>query len=165
LTETPPGYSDRLVTAADASFVVALHIAPHARPHVPAPTEQRVRESIDEPDRERRIVLRSDGTPVGFWALRVHAEGWLIELNRILALAPRHGIGRWALRRMLDRAFDDLGAHRVYLLVTADNIAARALYEREGLVFEGTHRDGHRDDATGAYKDLAQYALLARERR
>jgi RimJ/RimL family protein N-acetyltransferase len=66
---------------------------------------------------------------------------------------------------MVDRAFDDLGAHRVYLEVTADNAAARALYERAGFVLEGTWRDGYRDAATGTFRDLCAYGMLARDRR
>jgi RimJ/RimL family protein N-acetyltransferase len=157
-------YSDRLLTADDAAFVVALHAAPHARAHVPAPSEERVRTSVDEPDRERRIILDHDGTPVGTWAMTIHAN-WLVELNRIVAIAPRRGIGSWALRRMIDRAFDDLGAHKVYLEVTADNVPARALYEREGFILEGTFRDGYRDETTGTYKDLCHYGMLEHERR
>ena len=122
-----------------------------------------MRATVDEPARERRIVLDHDGTPVGFWSLTVH-DGRLVELNRIIALAPRRGIGSWALRRMVERAFDDLGAHKVYLEVTADNTPARALYEREGFVLEGTFRDGYRDETTGTYKDLCAYGMLEHER-
>ncbi|HEY0393989.1 MAG TPA: GNAT family protein [Candidatus Elarobacter sp.] len=157
-------YSDRLLVADDAPFVVALHAAPHARGHVLAPAEAIVRATVGEPDRERRIVLDADGTPVGFWSLSVLAGGWLVELSRIIALAPRRGIGAFALRRMIDRAFDDLAAHKIYLEVTADNAPARALYERTGFVLEGTFRDGYRDDLTGAYKDLCHYGMLAHER-
>jgi RimJ/RimL family protein N-acetyltransferase len=161
---TRPRYSDRLLIADDAPFVVALHAAPHARGYVLAPAEEIVRATVGEPDRERRIVLDADGTPVGFWSLAVHGGGWLVELSRIVAIAPHRGIGSFALRRMIDRAFDDLAAHKVYLEVTADNAPARALYERAGFVLEGTFRDGYRDDATGAYKDLCHYGMLPHER-
>jgi ribosomal-protein-alanine N-acetyltransferase len=157
-------YSDRLLVADDAPFVVALHAAPHARDHVHVPDEALVRATAGEPDRERRIVLDGDGTPVGFWALSVLAGGWLVELSGIVAVAPGRGIGSFALRRMIDRAFDDLAAHKVYLEVTADNAPARALYERTGFVLEGTFRDGYRDERTGMYKDLCHYGMLAHER-
>ncbi len=129
-----------------------------------APPEERLRAAAERPDEEGRIVLDAEGTPVGFWSLTVHDGGWLVELVRIVTLAPRRGIGSWALARMVARAFDDLGAHRVYLEVTADNTAARTLYERAGFVLEGTWRDGFRDAASGGFKDLCAYGMLARDR-
>ncbi len=117
---------------------------------------------LADSSREQRIIVDGAGTPVGFWLLTVH-EGWLAELQRIIALAPRRGIGAYAVRRMLARAFDGLGAHRAYLEVTADNAPARALYEREGFRLEGTFREGYRG-ADGAFKDLCAYGLLARDR-
>lgn len=141
--------------------MVALHAAPHARAFVVPPSEERVRATIDQQDRERRIIVSADGTPVGFWALTVHGGGWLIEFNVLIALAPGRGVGSWGIRRMLARAFDDLGAHRVWLEVTADNAAARRVYEAAGFVLEGVFRDGFRDEHTGTYKDLCAYGLLA----
>jgi RimJ/RimL family protein N-acetyltransferase len=119
-----------------------------------------VRRRIEDGALEQRIVLDGE-TPVGFWALQLH-EGWLAEFVRIIAVAPRRGIGTYAMRRMIARAFDDLGAHRAYLEVTADN-PARRLYEREGFVLEGTWRDGYRS-GEGTYRDLCGYGMLASER-
>ena len=164
MVNSTPQYTDRLVTARDAAFVVALHVAPHARTYVLPPTEDVVREKIDQPDNERRIVLDEDDTPVGFWALRAHGDGWLVELTRLIALAPRRGVGSWAMRRMLSRAFDDLGAHRTYLEVAAGNTGARALVDRFGFALEGTFRDGYRA-ADGTFHDLCAYGLLAPEYR
>ena len=78
------------MTADDAAFVVALHAAPHARAHVHAPNEDRLRAAASEPDHEGRIILDYEGTPVGFWSLSVHDGGWLVELVRIVAI-PRRG--------------------------------------------------------------------------
>ncbi|MBV9737691.1 MAG: GNAT family N-acetyltransferase [Candidatus Eremiobacteraeota bacterium] len=46
--------------------------------------------------------------------------------------------------------------------VTADNFAARALYESCGFIHEGTWRDGFPAN-DGTFKDLAAYGMLARE--
>jgi RimJ/RimL family protein N-acetyltransferase len=127
---------------------------------VHAPSEDEVRRRIEETDLEARIILDRD-TPVGMWALHVRDE-WLAEFVRIVAIAPGRGIGTYALRRMIARAFDDLGAHRAYLEVVAEN-PARRLYEREGFVLEGTFRDGYRE-APGVYRDLCAYGMLAASR-
>ena len=142
--------------------MLALHAAPHARRFVHAPTEESVRRRIEQPAFEQRIVL--DGaTPVGMWTLQMHGD-WLAELVRIVALAPGRGIGTFAMRRMLARALDDLGAHRAWLEVVAENVSARRLYEREGMRLEGTFREGYRDD-DGTYHDLCAYGALRRDLR
>jgi RimJ/RimL family protein N-acetyltransferase len=154
-------FTDRLAVPSDAAFIVALHAAPHARPFVHVPTEIQVRTSIAGGDAEQRIVLEGD-TPVGMWRLRLQ-EDWLAEFIRIVAIAPRRGIGTFAMNRMIARAFDDLGAHRAYLEVVAHN-PARSLYERAGFRLEGTWRDGYRNE-DGTYADLCAYGMLAGDRR
>lgn len=119
-----------------------------------------MRRRIEETDLEQRIILDGD-TPVGLWVLHLHDE-WLAEFVRVVAIAPGRGIGTYALRRMIARAFDDLGAHRAYLEVVAEN-PARRLYEREGFVLEGTFRAGYRE-APGVYRDLCAYGMLAADR-
>ena len=52
----------------------------------------------------------------------------------------RRGLGRRALKLMLQHAFDVLNLERVYLYVVEYNIAARKLYERSGFSYEGSLR-------------------------
>lgn len=52
------------------------------------------------------------------------------------------GYGQAAVRQMIDYAFRDLGLHRVYLFVLADNHAAISAYTACGLQAEGRLR-GH----------------------
>ncbi len=89
-------------------------------------------------------------------------DGWLVEIHGIVAAKPGTGVGRWALRAALRWAFEDVGAHRVWLEVTADNAPARRLYESVGFTHEGTYRDGFRS-GPGEYRDLAHYGILQPE--
>jgi RimJ/RimL family protein N-acetyltransferase len=156
-------YSDRLAQPNDFDFVTALHATPHARASLPdTPSSERYLAAIADPAREERVILDADGTPVGYCVIVVH-DGWLAELRRIVALVPRRGIGRYAVRRLLSRAFDELGLRRAYLEVTINNAPARALYQREGFVLEGTFRDGYRG-MDGAFTDLCAYGMLSRDR-
>ncbi|HTW84769.1 MAG TPA: GNAT family protein [Candidatus Sulfotelmatobacter sp.] len=69
----------------------------------------------------------------------------------------------YALQRMIARAFDEHGAHKLYAEVVAHNAASRQLCEKAGFVLEGVWRDGFRDD-DGRYHDLCAYGLLAADR-
>ena len=64
-----------------------------------------------------------------------------LELKRMVVQSKGGGIGRAALRVAKKVAFDDLGAHRFWLDARTHNSRARALYESEGFVIEGTLRE------------------------
>lgn len=68
------------------------------------------------------------------------------------------GIAARATTEILRYAFNDLGLHRVYLNVLADNIAARKLYESCGFDLEGEFKDAIRLE--GRYRNLVWYAML-----
>ena len=51
------------------------------------------------------------------------------------------GLGERALTATLNRAFDELGLHRVWLHTFHDNWVAERLYVKYGFVLEGTERD------------------------
>lgn len=71
-----------------------------------------------------------------------------------------HGTGaaERATTEILKYAFNDLGLHRVYLNVLADNIAARKLYENCGFDLEGEFKDAIK--LRDQYHNLAWYAML-----
>ena len=51
------------------------------------------------------------------------------------------GIGFQATRLILEKAFYEIGLHRVYLSVYSNNVGAAKLYERCGFVCEGEFRE------------------------
>lgn len=154
-------YSERPFAKDDAPYVVAAHTLPHVAGFVSAPPSERdVIDTLDAPNTMRRIVLDERGTRAGLWMASLH-ERWLVELRLIIATLPRAGAGRFALRSAMRWAFEEVGAHRFWLEVTADNAPARRLYESEGFVHEGTYRDGFKRN--GVYTDLAHYGLLESE--
>lgn len=73
------------------------------------------------------------------------------------------GHGRAALRLVKERAFGELGAHRLWLDVKEENARARRLYESEGFVSEGVLRDSF---WTGeGYESLVVMSILESEYR
>ena len=89
-----------------------------------------------------------------------------LELVRIVVQTKGQGIGRAALKAVKRIAFDDLGAHRLWLDVKAPNQRARGLYEAEGFRTEGCLRDAARSvQANGSiiFDDLIVLSMLRPE--
>jgi RimJ/RimL family protein N-acetyltransferase len=58
-------------------------------------------------------------------------------------------------------AFDDLGAHRLWLDVKQRNARAQALYESEGFVLEGVLRESVR--VQGGFESMMVLSMLESE--
>lgn len=89
------------------------------------------------------VVDLSDGALCGIaylrdidWISRNAAFGLMIGRRD----RQRRGIGRRALRLMLQHGFDVLNLERIYLYVVEYNLPARRLYEASGFAYEGTLR-------------------------
>lgn len=89
------------------------------------------------------VVDLSDGALCGLvylrdidWISRNAAFGMMIGRRD----RQRRGLGRRALRLMLQHAFDVLNLGRIYLYVVEYNLPARKLYETSGFSYEGTLR-------------------------
>jgi RimJ/RimL family protein N-acetyltransferase len=76
---------------------------------------------------------------------------------------PGLGLGRRILGEIQRIAFEELGAHRLFLDVFDDNARARHLYESMGFVIEGAMRDATSRD--GAWHDLLLMSMLEDEYR
>jgi RimJ/RimL family protein N-acetyltransferase len=111
----------------------------------------------------RRIISgeASDANEVVAHAeLNVLPEHELGQMRRI-AVAPRwrgRGVGLALVTWLLELAFDQLGVHRVELVVFSFNEPARRCYERAGFREEGCAR--HARKASDGYWDLIYMALL-----
>ena len=150
----------RLATADDSAAIAALFASPHARGFVHVPTEEQIRSVVDRADREMWVFERG-GEIVGHTMLST--DGWLWEVRIVVVREQRRGIGAFAMRHAMQRAFAN-GAHRMFLEVVERNTGARALYESLGFKAEGCYRDGYRDD-DGTYEDLIPYGILESEYR
>jgi GNAT superfamily N-acetyltransferase len=146
----------------DAEFVLALFARDHVRPfaHGPLSVEDYAT-SLSRPSKENLIVER-DGAPFGNLCLGT-AMPWLLEFQVVAVWESGCGAGRFAVEYAIHRAFDELGANRIYLEVVAANMRARALYERAGFTAEGLFRSGYRA-GDGTFHDLVPYGMLASDR-
>jgi diamine N-acetyltransferase len=105
--------------------------------------------------------------PVGFLILiGCRSQHQSLELKRMVVQGKGRGFGRAALRVAKRVAFDDLKAHRFWLDVKQRNARAKAFYDSEGFVVEGTLRDAVRirhEDGTTGYDSLVVLSMLRGE--
>lgn len=94
-------------------------------------------------DRKYAIVVEGYAEPVGFTALYGLFRQTAPELGALIGDDVRgKGVGRRAEALTIAKAFDELGAHRVYGRIPARNEVAKKTVSSLGWVHEGTMR-GH----------------------
>jgi len=71
------------------------------------------------------------------------------------------GIGSFAVKEMLNHAFNNLNLHRVELTVLDDNKRAQHVYEKCGFIKEGTKRKAAYKN--GDFVDMHFYSILKNE--
>ncbi len=154
----------RSATEADIPELLALERGTEARLYVGQWSEERHRATRTGGD---ALYLVADGTAGGlaaFAILRGLSEtSRAIELKRLVVGRPGQGLGRRLLGEIQRMAFEELGAHRLFLDVFEDNARARHLYESMGFVFEGTIREAASRD--GAWCNLRLMSMLEDEYR
>ena len=116
------------------------------------------------PDRKWAVLLEGRDEPVGFTALYGLGGQLAPELGCAIAdpAAWGRGVGREAERLTLQRAFDELGAHRVYGRIPATNEAAKRVVTWLGWSHEGTMRD-HIRRPDGTLIDCEVWGVTAAE--
>lgn len=109
-------------------------------------------------------VIEYNGIPVGLIGL-LSIDSFHGKAEFYISMGDtsfkRKGIATVATRLILNYAFCDLGLHKVYLNVDAENAAACKLYEKVGFVCEGFFKEDmiHR----GRYIDRKRYAILKKD--
>ena len=115
-------------------------------------------------DRGVHFILEriEDTIPVGYVILHdSESPNGSVNLKRLVITEKGSGYGRMALRLVERFAFEELGAHRLWLEVKEQNMPARRLYESEGFVVEGTLRERLRNG--DSYESLVVMSVLESE--
>lgn len=147
----------------DLDFVLSLEQDPENLPFI-TPWERTQHEAaIRFPDFRHFIVEAGPGLEAaGFLILSgCRSPHQSLELKRMVVGAKGQGWGRAALRMAKKVAFDDLGAHRLWLDVQKRNGRARAFYDSEGFVAEGELRESLR--LADGFESQVVMAMLAAE--
>jgi RimJ/RimL family protein N-acetyltransferase len=153
----------RPTRAKDLEFVLALERHDDNRPFL----NQWTREQHAAAAHDRSMahwIAEVGGLAVGYIILAgLGAPGCDVELRRIVIGPKRSGFGRAALRLVKRFAFEQVGAHRLWLDVFDHNHRARALYAAEGFKPEGVLRECVEKD--GRLASLHVLSILASEYR
>jgi diamine N-acetyltransferase len=153
----------RPTMTSDIEFVLSLEQDRANLPYI-TPWERTQHEAaIRFPDFRHFIVEGGAGLDsVGFVILiGCKGQNQSLELKRMVVGTKGEGFGRAALRVVKRVAFDDLGAHRLWLDVKAHNSRAKALYEGEGFVQEGVLRESVRTE--GGFISMVVMSMLQKE--
>ena len=119
------------------------------------------RNHLADPQIQYLTILQGD-EPVGFVILlNIETQDRNVELGRLIIGPRERGIGQSAMRVILRYAFEELGAHRVWLDTLSHNVPAQHVYEKLGFTREGVARQALLFD--GKYHDLLLYGLLVNE--
>lgn len=125
----------------DLGFILELEANPAIRPYILPWDVAAHMARLAEPDSLYLIGENAAG-PAGFAVLAGVANPHRsIELVRIAVKTPGVGLGLPFLLRIMDHAFSELAAHRLWLDVMEHNSRARRVYETAGFNRDGVLRD------------------------
>ena len=147
----------------DIDFVLTLEQDPANLPFI-TPWERTQHEAaIRFPDFRHFVIEGGPGLDAAGFAILIgcRSQHQSLELKRIVVQNKGLGLGRAALRVVKKLAFDELGAHRLWLDVKGDNQRAQAFYDSEGFVLEGRLRDAVR--VAGGFDSLLVLSMLKDE--
>jgi diamine N-acetyltransferase len=149
-------------TPADLDWVLAVEGDPEIEPCItrwPASLHEAAMVSAAV---RHLIIADAAGKRLGYAILRgIGDPDPNIELMRLVVAERGRGTGRTALRLLKRLAFEELGAHRLWLDVVAANESARRLYISEGFVEEGILREAAR--RASGFASLVVMSILEHE--
>ncbi|WP_214316795.1 GNAT family N-acetyltransferase [Nonomuraea sediminis] len=147
-------------TAADADELVTLHNDPGVMRYLnggrPTPREVVVNETLPHFIQEGHYAAEVSGRFVGWFHLLPDFElGYRLRTD-----AWGNGYATEGTRALIDRAFRDLGAERVWGQTMTVNLASRRVMEKCGLRYVRTFFEDWPDQIEGSDQGDVEYELL-----
>ncbi len=155
MPQRSPNLILRPTTEADLEFVIAAERHPDNRSFIGQWSQQEHVNACADPDHRHSILHAvpdqsslqptdnfAEPLRVGYLILQGMNDPHLnLQIRRIVVTEKGQGYGRKALQLAKQIAFEQCSIHRLWLDVKTHNPRARALYESEGFVYEGTLRE------------------------
>lgn len=147
----------------DLDFVLLLERDPDNLPFITPWDRTQHEAAIRFPDFRHFIVEGGPGLDAAGFLILIGCRSphRSLELKRMVVQKKGQGVGRTALRVAKKIAFENLGAHRLWLDVKSRNQRALAFYLGEGFQLEGTLREAVLDSA--GYQSLLVLSMLVDE--
>jgi L-amino acid N-acyltransferase YncA len=121
---------------ADLDFIIALESrSEHQQCIIPYDRATHVKNL--SADHYEYLLIKRDEVPVGYLINRRDAGQKVLEIVRIVVADKGRGIGTYALKTLIN-TYLSLGFRKMWLDVFADNLPARAVYEKLGFVQTAT---------------------------
>ena len=153
----------REATPKDVPFICALEQRREYYGLVGSWTEEEHLRYLADPE-VRYLIADVAGELAGFSILfGITSPHKSVELKRIVVGTPGKGVGREMLRLIIRKAFDEYGAHRLWLDVFEHNARAQRAYAAVGFKREGVLREAVYSD--GEYHSLILMSILEQEYR
>lgn len=150
----------RPATPADFGFIRRLTTDPAYAPFIGDDDEARLAEYLT--DKAARVLIWGDDAGFAIFREIGDASG-RVELFRLALARTSGGGGADFVAALLRFAFDDLGARRVWLDASGENLRAQRVYERAGFVLEGRLRAHWYRPILRRSVDLLLYGLMRDE--
>jgi RimJ/RimL family protein N-acetyltransferase len=152
----------RAATAGDIPFIRGLTTRADYAPFIGDSDEATLRRWMDSPT--ERVVIGEEGEAKGFAIFReIGSPSGAVELFRIALDKAGGGRGAAFFDALLDFAFRDLGAARVWFDASGENPRAMKVYERAGCLREGVQRAQWWRPALGRAVDLHLFGMMRAE--
>jgi RimJ/RimL family protein N-acetyltransferase len=152
----------RAATAADFGFIRGLTTHPDYAPFIGDDDEGQLALWLADP--AVQVLIWEDARQAGFAIFREigNASG-RVELFRLALGRIGGGLGHRFVAALVDHGFGALGAARLWLDASGENLRAQNLYRTAGFVEEGRLRQHWYRPCLGRNVDLVYYGMLRQE--
>ena len=153
----------RPATVADFPFIHGLAARPDHAPFITDEDDAALAAYLADPA-ARLLIWEMDGVAAGLALFcQIGEPSGAVELRRLALDTTGGGQGRAFLRALVDHGFGALGAARLWLDASSENLRAMKTYERAGFTLEGRLRQHWYRPAIGRTVDLMLYGMLRDE--
>lgn len=153
----------RPATAADFPFIHGLASRPDYAVYITDEDDAALAAYLADPG-TRLLIWEVEGRPAGYALFcEIGDPAGRVELRRLALDKAGGGLGGAFLRALVDHGFGKLGAARLWLDASSENLRAMRTYERAGFTLEGRLRQHWYRPMLGRTVDLMLYGMLRAE--